>query len=135
MGCDIHVHIEIKIEGKWRHYSQPHVDRSYNLFALLAGVRNYENIEPISKSKGLPEDITYLTKKHYILRKSDAHDESWLSIKELIELENIKQNDSFFLEDTFNTFIFENGLTGWYKYPEDNTMNIEDLRMVFWFDN
>lgn len=145
MGCDIHVHIEVKMEGKWRHYSAPNVRRNYNLFALMAGVRNYENITPVSEPKGLPEDITYITRKHYEDYESFAHDESWLGVEELIEL-NERQKElnlvyipdhlrSFFFSETFGGFLFGNSFTGWYKYPEDNRMGIEDVRFVFWFDN
>jgi hypothetical protein len=135
MGCDMHAHIEVKMEGKWRHYSAPSINRNYDFFALIAGVRNYDNIKPISKPKGIPKDVTYITKKHYESWGLDAHDASWLGVEELIELENIKHDEVFFLEDTFKTFIFGNRLTGWYKYPEDNKIGIEDLRIVFWFDN
>ncbi len=54
MGCDIHCHIEIKVEGTWHHYSAPNVDRSYRLFARMAGVRNTGGVKPIAPNRGLP---------------------------------------------------------------------------------
>ena len=141
MGCDIHAHIEVKVEDKWRHFSTPSVERNYRLFALMAGVRNYDEIEPIAEPKGLPEDITYLTKIDYEGWKLDAHDESFLTVRELVELDrrwryyrNELKNWKH-IEIIFHTYIFGGSLTGWYQYPQDNTRNIEDLRVVFWFDN
>ena len=40
MGCDIHLHAEIKVNGKWEHYAHPHIRRDYRLFAKMASVRN-----------------------------------------------------------------------------------------------
>ena len=63
MGCDLHLHTEVKINGKLHHYGSHRPHRNYDLFAKMANVRNYdEEIEPISLPKGLPEDITELTK-------------------------------------------------------------------------
>ena len=141
MGCDIHAHIEVKMEGEWKHFSNPNVDRNYKLFALMADVRNYKNIEPISKPKGLPNNLTFLTKIDYENWGIDAHDESYLTVEELIELDrkwrnlNHKKTMDKYLETIFHTYIFGNSLTGWYQYPADNHMNVEDLRIVFWFDN
>ncbi len=51
MGCDIHMFLEIRKNGKWKYQpsgetypsgnDQPFYDvRNYNIFAILAGVRN-----------------------------------------------------------------------------------------------
>lgn len=141
IGCDIHVHIEVKMEGEWRHYSNPHVERNYRLFSLMADVRNYKDLEPISQPKGLPSDVTYLTRVDHEHWGVDVHDESYLTIGELIELKyrwkklNHKNPMNEFLEIVFHTYVFSRGITGWYEYPSDNHMDIEDLRIVFWFDN
>jgi|Wag4MinimDraft_11_1082651.scaffolds.fasta_scaffold08358_1 hypothetical protein len=140
MGCDIHLHIEVKINGKWYHWSNPSIKRNYDLFALMADVRNYDNIKPISKAKGLPENITKptsLTAKYWNV---DGHDFSWLSVEEVIELKerysyinpDIKP---FVLYRLFNTWILGNDITSWYIYPEENILDIEDMRLVFWFDS
>ena len=50
MGCDIHAHFEIKVDGEWLHYSQANINRNYRLFEKMAGVRG-ENKNAIS----LPE--------------------------------------------------------------------------------
>ena len=78
MGCDIHVHFEIKLNGKWEHYSNPSIDRNYELFAKMADVRNdYENpIIPISFPKGLPKDLSVVTKFEVDHWGSDGHSHS-----------------------------------------------------------
>ena len=61
MGCDIHAHLEIKIDGKWLYYSPVNINRNYNVFAKTAGVRNYTGkIIPISKIfKFIFGDVNY----------------------------------------------------------------------------
>lgn len=85
MGCDIHMFVEVKNDGKWKavprrtrpepEYSQwdkrtiecPYDDRNYDLFAMLANVRNGvgfagirtgEGFVPISMPKGFPDDAS-----------------------------------------------------------------------------
>jgi len=61
MGCDIHVHVEYKADGKWYHYNHPNVGRNYELFAKMAGVRDQGNIGPIVQPRGLPDDVSFTT--------------------------------------------------------------------------
>ena len=88
MGCDIHICTEInKSVNKndiwvnsddWKYnpyYEIGNTDgeqkyklksiyrnRNYNLFAMLAGVRNYSNITPIAEPRGIPHDVHHITK-------------------------------------------------------------------------
>src|SRR5687767_487012 len=144
MGCDIHLHIEIKINDTWHHYSHPHVTRNYGLFAKMAGVRNHGlGIIPIAMPKGLPDDITELTKYCFDRdnRSYYPHDISWLGPAEIAELED-------WLNETYpgdfghdlehsllHCYLFGNSFAGFHKYPEEREPNLTDLRFVFWFDN
>lgn len=148
MGCDIHLHVEVKINGKWHHYSCPSVDRSYRLFAKMADVRNSDcyGIEPISTPKGLPDDVTELTKFCFEVDwGEDAHSVSYLTSGEIVELQNWGNDylgrelpggiKHWFMEEEFG-YLFGNSFTGFYEegsgyYPE----GLEDFRFVFWFDN
>lgn len=64
MGCDIHLHVEVKKRGEENASFQKTAfrgqfsDRIYGMFAALANVRNYPhfNIKPIP-IRGLPKDI------------------------------------------------------------------------------
>lgn len=86
MGCDIHLHIEIKLNGKWEHYGCPSIDRNYRLFTKMAGIKNYTGITPIAQPKGLPEDLTIITQFDAKDWEDDAHDSSWLNKEEIVQL-------------------------------------------------
>ena len=58
MGLDIHAHFEIKVKGKWLHYSQPNIYRNYSLFDKMAMVIGDD--EGGMEAKGLPNDIKFL---------------------------------------------------------------------------
>jgi hypothetical protein len=145
MGCDIHLHIEIKISGEWHHYSAPAVRRDYELFEKMAGVRG-ERQNAIAFPRGLPNDATFLTTFDARHWNSDGHSHSWLSSEELILLEdwsearNPKMNMDLDLEcGILHCYLFGNSFAGLHKYPNDNRrlreMGLEDVRFVFWFDN
>lgn len=34
MGCDLHLHAEIKVKDRWEHYSEMKTYRSYEMFGL-----------------------------------------------------------------------------------------------------
>lgn len=143
MGCDIHAHTEVKINGVWHHYGTPNISRSYDLFARMAGVRNTSDaIEPISKPRGIPEDATFITKFDNERWDTDGHSHSWLNSEELAELvewydakkKEWNPNEWFSWERHGLGYLFGNG---WNvrKYPEDYPKGVEDARIIFWFDN
>ena len=88
MGCDIHLHIEVRVNGKWEHYSNPSISRWYDMFAIMANVRNNSGIKPISNPKGLLEDCNLITNIACIDFGSDGHSHSYLSAEEIITLDN-----------------------------------------------
>lgn len=112
MGCDIHCYAEVKTNNKWKKVGSifknpwyiwykdnnkevpknekeftdsPYDGRNYNLFSILAGVRNDYNILPISNPKGLPNDISNEVRGKYSVWEDDGHSASWLTTKELKE--------------------------------------------------
>lgn len=54
--------------------------RSYNIFAFLAGVRNYGAITPIAAPRGLPADVSEEARERLC---AGVYYESWLTIAEL----------------------------------------------------
>jgi hypothetical protein len=92
MGCDIHIYVESKEDGKWKH-AQGLVDgevpygdqlyhgRNYTLFGFLAGVR--ESDKQHFNAKGFPEDASKEVKKIWDEVKGDYHTPSYLTLKEL----------------------------------------------------
>lgn len=146
MGCDIHLHIEVKVSGKWEHYAAPSVNRWYQLFTWMAGVRGDES-EAISRPKGFPEDASDLTK---ILRNdygSDGHSDSWLDHSEIMKLEDLikdwceSSEKNFFDYDLehslLHTYMAGNSFTAHWRYSDVRYLpeGIDDVRFVFWFDN
>lgn len=71
MGCDIHLRLERKAKGqsKWQDchifgYERCWDDRIYGMFAALADVRNYNDIEHLPV-RGMPKDAADRTLKLY----------------------------------------------------------------------
>lgn len=56
MGCDIHLHAEVKIKNAWHHYAHPSVPRSYPLFSIMAGVHEsvMSGSKPSKRRTGTP---------------------------------------------------------------------------------
>lgn len=131
MGCDIHAHFEIKVDGEWLHYSQPHIHRNYELFGKMAGVRGDE--QPVSLAKGLPKDMSKTTILESIWLGADGHSHSWLNSKEIAEV--IKFHESQTDPSIAYKVSHEHGWDSFEKYRDDYPEEIEDIRLVFWFDN
>lgn len=95
MGCDIHDYCEVYRDGVWtktgaifpdyegRLSEHPYDGRNYSLFAFLAGVRNYNEIVPLSEPRGIPTDAS----QEYLAEVNnwgvDGHSPSYFTIKEL----------------------------------------------------
>ena len=113
MGCDIHVYTEVKKDGQWvstdrwetetnddgservyRPYeSSIYSERNYDLFAILADVRNGvgfagcdtgEGFVPISSPKGMPENASVEVKNVAESWDADGHSHSWVTLAELL---------------------------------------------------
>lgn len=99
MGCDIHLYVERLVDGRWQAVSNPEAPdrpeefhnwlwggRGYALFAVLADVRNYDDLVPISEPRGLPDDVS-----EPIRREADGavdcHSFTWLGEKELLDFD------------------------------------------------
>lgn len=112
MGCDIHMYVEFKHYEQWKNcdyfmfnpsfrpscregfdnnrYSLvPFFDaRYYDLFSVLANVRNYADTDYISEPRGLPEDVSYFIECEYEDWEDDAYSASYFTLKELIDFHN-----------------------------------------------
>ncbi len=108
MGCDIHIQIERRVNGKWervpwrdtyRFAGAPFWEsgqllmpegfdgRNYNLFGVLADVRNGtwgEPVTPISQPRGFPADmVDPLPEDGDDAYRLGDHSYSWLSLAEI----------------------------------------------------
>lgn len=88
MGCDIHAYVEFKHpdDSRWDGWGEEfHLPRNYRVFAQLANVRNYDNINPISMPRGLPDDVSYETEQHNLLFISDRGGDNSVSSERAAE--------------------------------------------------
>lgn len=141
MGCNIHLHIEIKINNQWEHFGAPYMPRDYELYGKMAGVRD-ESIMPISAPKGIPEDITLLTKID--LKQDSYHHASWLGVEEIEELEKWFNKRAELKKESFkwypgaSFYLFFEQMTGYLfgnGFYNQERNGVQDVRFVFWFDN
>jgi len=115
MGCDIHLYVEKRVaKGNWVPVDKwipdkdseekgglmvpydkcYYFDRNYNLFAILADVRNGrgfagtdtgEGFNPISVARGLPSDVSTKIQREFYHWGNDAHSVSFHTVKDLLE--------------------------------------------------
>ncbi len=151
MGCDIHVYTEKLIEtdddgskewvncDNWKYnesynpknpqgetkmiINPIYSSRNYSLFTALAGVRDYsENAECISQPKGLPKDISKVTKAESKRWGRDGHSHSYLTLKEIKDFRATKKKTKFKgLVSKYDAEILNKGLgfpQSWCRYAD-----------------
>lgn len=93
MGCDIHMRAEIYRAAGWELADVEVYDwRNYDLFAILADVRNGYGFagvptgvgfEPIAPPRGIPDDCHPLTREFLESYGMDGHSHSWHTLADL----------------------------------------------------
>lgn len=134
MGCDIHIHAEIKIGGRWEHYDKPNMSRNYRAFEKMAGVRG-EQTNRMFPVRGMPWDASAVTRFECAHYGSDGHTHSWINAEEIALLADWWKKELNDEWPEWNCYLFGNSYSGFFKYPQDRTEGVEDVRFVFWFDN
>lgn len=147
MGCDIHMHSERFVDGRWVHLKKdPYHRRDYWLFWILGGVRRrgYWEVkpDPIAKRRGVPADISPETRKDWEIWDSDAHSANWLSLTELEDFARTHpaeiENTPAFWKDTLAELRGCSFHTDCKQLDELGAACIgstDNVRIVFWFDN
>lgn len=134
MGCDIHLHVEIKVDSVWHHYNHPNVDRSYDLFRKMAGIRPSEDgPTPIAEPRGLPVDISFITEMDVCDR--DGYSHSWLGPSEIKKVTEWFESIYGCRHPPIFGYLFGFRIYARLDVPETKPQEIEDVRIVFWFDN
>ena len=111
--------------------------RCYAVFEKMAGVRG-DIEEAIVPPKGLPEDISESVRLHWGDGASDWHTPSWFNAEECNKLEEWLQKQDWGKKrwvENWTGWLFGNGVGAIIKYPNDYPKFIEDVRVIFWFDN
>lgn len=106
MGCDIHAMVEVRADGRWTAItkpvfkssyrneatSDPYDGRNYDLFAILANVRNGYGFagvstgtgwKPIAEPRGIPGDCSPEYADSVEGYGIDGHSHSWLTVADL----------------------------------------------------
>ena len=139
MGCDIHLHVEIKVDGEWLHYNNPQITRWYSLFANLGNTTREEaSLEPPLTIKPLPGNISKTTLLDITYEIDDGHHWGCLSSDQIPRLfEWIEKNGIAkpAWEHSNIGYLYGNGFDGFHKYRADYPDWVEDFRFIFWFDN
>lgn len=154
MGCDIHSFAERrnKETNKWevvrecmtlddfdkKWYKKEKGDspfdwRHYSMFGFLAGVRD-QTIEPINEPRDIPEDVSQEVLTEYDYWQDNAHSASWLSLRELVEFDYDKNcTGEEYISESYREML--NDL--FFVHLEDLKAlgDLDDVRVVFWFDN
>jgi hypothetical protein len=125
VGCDIHGWVEVIDNGKWIAVKAlKDRQRNYRRFALLAGVRDYQE-ESQARPKGIPDDISDTAKYDIKQWNSDGHSHSYIALKDAAKI---------FLatDDKPTDYAKEYALD---KYFDFDGEKAENARLIFWFDN
>lgn len=147
MGCDIHMNVQVKVNGKWEPADVPErlKDRAYPRFAFLTGgvVRNYENLPKIlPEPRGLPEGVSGDYYDTPGALEVGEHSYSWLLSSELLAVDytqklNPRNSElAHRFEDkeiTLGELLGEN----WFSILTElkSLGKPEDVRLVFGFDS
>ena len=143
----------------------PYDDRDYDLFGMLANVRNgtwSEPVIPISLPKGLPKDVSKFVNEKANEWNLDGHSHSFLTLEELekyewkkkvkmeryVTKEQKKEYDEKGIKpDSYALYISDGVLLEWDAeiYPKyfveevipqlQALKKFGEVRIVFWFDN
>jgi|GEM_PF-2210318 len=160
MGTDIHTWIEAKDKkGKWFTINPRYVDlddmdklapvgeyeigRSYLLFAALANVRNSWSIPFIQENRGLPQDISKEAREEFeeLWSGCGAHNCGYVLLEELdlyaikngnFDNETIKEASGCIRNLYYDIFELSCEIFG---QRTGKSLNINDIRIVFWFDS
>ena len=136
MGCDIHTFIEYKrkqdtewkdgnfyikgSEGFEKTYMKSE-SRDYRLFTALANVRGTGGI---CDPRGLPNDVSRKAFIEVGSWESDAHSPSYFTLAELM-----KHLLKFpILQELVDELDY-------YRAAVDYGIDVENIRLIFWFDN
>lgn len=134
MGCDIHSFAEKKnSDGTYSPvFYTPFEDRHYGLFAFLADVRNYSQIEPLSQPRGMPADASQAIVDELKSWEDDAHSVSYFTLAELVRVDYEKKIEDHrsVVTESLRDFL---GTDYFYSLKRMNDLAVD--RVIFWFDN
>lgn len=132
MGLDIRIFEEVKVDGTWEYVKDfEYTNRNTFLFYILSGVGDVEDVDIISKPRGIPDDVSETVKNEYY---EDHMGHSYLTVKEILNYDwgqtmLIGCGDEEDEEITFGEYV-----GSFYEGVVDlNSKYKDEVRLVFWF--
>jgi hypothetical protein len=112
--------------------------RDYSFFAAIAGVRGDESDESQLEPRGLPDDLSLLSRYYLSDENGDLHSHSWLSLNELAPIllrvkEGIGVPELVADKLTDNVISEHEVLQRW--VVDSYESEVDSFRIVFAFDN
>lgn len=108
----------------------------YEVYSFLANVRNYNRCIPIDDPRYLPDNISYEVYRRYYENRVDNYSESYLGLDELLKFDYetyCRIGEDHEVVPTYKEFLGENFFE---ELEQLKTLGpIDDIRIVFWFDN
>lgn len=112
MGCDIHEYLEYKEDGVWKLGPEINLERNYDMFAILADVRNYDGFEQIVEPRGVPADSCQEILDACAQWEGDGHSHSYLTLADILNFDWTKTI-------TQSGFVAYRGYASWrYEHKE-----------------
>lgn len=133
MGIDIHLHVEVKINGRWEHYSNPNIDRNHALFAKMANVSACDCIDALSDGRGLPSKVSPVTLAD-LNAWGGVTGHGWLGSDEIVELDDWLDGGTRESGPYRLFYMFGERPRDFILGGHSKEHGIEDVRFVFWFD-
>lgn len=103
--CEVSAYWEERVkELSEKTYKFLYTDRNYDLFGMLADVRNGtgfagcgtgDGFVPISQPRGLPNDVSEYVKGESDEWGGDGHSHSWLTVKDLVDYDWTQKTNKF----------------------------------------
>lgn len=128
----------------------PFYRQSYSMFGFLADVRNYDMCEPLSKPRGIPKDCNidiYTDYKWQMEGSCIVHSASYFTLRELAEFDYDKKfwnrridgSPMLMAEEGEGEIIsYRDNLPEiFFTHLEElkELGDLDDVRVIFWFDN
>lgn len=163
MGCDVHTHLEKRVQGVWQPAKEPVKNedfdpdsedtwytefelpcsgnltggRYYSAFGLLSGVRHtLEGYQVIPDDCGIPEDVSEPVKADYERWDSDAHTPGYVLWSELIAMQERIKIDTLLAKVESGWLEVINDLVDGFKSCCDEAnIHVLEGRIVLWYDN
>jgi hypothetical protein len=116
-------------------------ERNYVVFSLLAGVRSYDDLEPLIPPRGVPDDASSEYLALVEQDGDDGHSHSWLTLSDVEAIVFTASDPLETDKDRHHNLVaslrgeFWDGLVAGQLRPLAEKHGSDNVRIVFYFDN